>query len=545
MSKVNQRSKWMNPALIFSNVENHCMFGGFHFLIVTLLGLFFYNPLWMSQLETTLNSDKSGETLYLEYCSACHGIQGKGDGNLSYLVYPKPRDFSKGTFKIRSTLSGYPPTDNDLFNTIVRGMPGTAMPSFYFLKEEDIHSLVNYIKILGGVENDGVQSISIPSVLPTSPELVELGKEVYLESGCSKCHGNVGRGDGPSSQSLIDSWGYPVIPKDFTSGVYLGGGGIKDLYLRFVCGLDGTPMPSYGNLAESLGRSPSEQNKLVWGLVHYIKSLETVDERKVDLESQQGLIVAKHSEQPKNAEDFLDPFALVWQEAKRYLLPVSRLWQSDRINYQVLEVQTLYNSNYIAIRLSWIDDTPDQQMYRVQDFQDGVALQFSLDGTKGFHGMGSQDHPVEIWYWRAEWQQHQDDQSIADIKQAYTNRVVDSDITTYPTLISDMAYLAGRDAGNLISSPIVSSVVEKAQAVGPQTLTTTEQSSQVINAKGLWDGKHWQVVFVRKLKSKASNTMDFKLGKTVPIGFAVWNGSEGDRDGQKMVSTWYSLQLKE
>ncbi|MCH8068074.1 MAG: c-type cytochrome [Candidatus Marinimicrobia bacterium] len=533
-----------NSILTSRKAEVHSMNIRLGFLIVPFLGLILCSLLSITRLESAVNSGRSGETLYQEYCSACHGLQGKGDGELAYLVYPKPRDFSRGIFKIRSTPSGYPPTDGDLFSTIQRGMPGGAMPSFYFLENEEIRSLVDYIKKIGGVENSGVQPISIPDILPPSPALVELGRTVYVEAGCSKCHGDLGKGDGPSSRSLIDTWGYPIIPKDFTSGVYLGGGDVEDLYYRFVGGLGGTPMPSYEDLAESLDRLPDEQDELVWGLIHYIKSLETIDIEKVVHEPQDGVIVATRAKRYKNVEDFLDLSAVAWKKAERYFIPVSRLWQSDRTNYQMLEVQALYNTKYIAVKLSWEDDTPDQGLYRIQDFQDGAALQFSLDGTMGFHGMGSQDHPTDIWYWKAEWQLRQNEQAFADITIAYANRVSDSDVDTYPVLMNDMAYLAGRDAGNIVSAPTISTTVENALAMGPQTLTAREQRSQHVSGRGVWDGNRWHVVFVRKLVNQARNTVRFKPGKSVPIGFAVWNGSEGDRNGQKMVSTWYTLKLK-
>jgi cytochrome c oxidase cbb3-type subunit 2 len=86
--------------------------------------------------------------LFNSYCAPCHGELGKADGPLAYLVYPKPRDFTRGVFKLRSTPSGEAPTDQDLVATIRNGLPGTAMPSFYFLKEEEIGSLAAYVKQL-------------------------------------------------------------------------------------------------------------------------------------------------------------------------------------------------------------------------------------------------------------------------------------------------------------------------------------------------------------------------------------------------------------
>ncbi|HJM94496.1 MAG TPA: ethylbenzene dehydrogenase-related protein, partial [Candidatus Marinimicrobia bacterium] len=63
--------------------------------------------------------------------------------------------------------------------------------------------------------------------------------------------------------------------------------------------------------------------------------------------------------------------------------------------------------------------------------------------------------------------------------------------------------------------------------------------------KGIWDGGKWRVVFVRKRRPGLIEKVNFNINKSIPIGFAVWNGSEQDRNGQKMVSTWYDLELKD
>jgi hypothetical protein len=359
------------------------------------------------------------------------------------------------------------------------------------------------------------------------------------------CHGNTGKGDGPSSKKLTDSQGYPIIPKDFTRGVYLGGGENRDLYLRFVGGMDGTPMPSYGNLAEVLGKPKEEENKLAWALVHYVKSLvvKKFDESIKPLEN--GKLIAAKTNRSIQPEELLYGKGGLWKNVVSYSIPISRLWQSDNFNYQMVNVQAVYNSKYIAIKLEWEDHSQDQGLYRVQDFQDGAAIQFSIDGTKGFHGMGSEEHPTDIWFWKAEWQFRSNEKTNSDIELAYANRVSDSNVDTYPSLMNDIAYLSGRDAGNINSEASKTSPVENVTAIGPQTVTSLPENAQKVTGNGVWDGKKWQVVFVRKLKSDSKRKVNIKKGESIPLAIAIWNGSENDRNGQKMVSTWYELELKD
>jgi mono/diheme cytochrome c family protein len=82
---------------------------------------------------------------------------------------------------------------------------------------------------------------------------------------CAKCHGDTGKGDGPSSSGLEDSWGDEILPFDFTSGPLKGGSSAEMIYRTFMTGLDGTPMPSY---QEAM---PEEQDR--WDLVSYCLQL--------------------------------------------------------------------------------------------------------------------------------------------------------------------------------------------------------------------------------------------------------------------------------
>ena len=55
-----------------------------------------------------------GQAIYERYCAVCHGPDGNGEGPASYLIFPKPRNFARGQFKLRSTPMGLLPTDDDL-----------------------------------------------------------------------------------------------------------------------------------------------------------------------------------------------------------------------------------------------------------------------------------------------------------------------------------------------------------------------------------------------------------------------------------------------
>jgi len=92
--------------------------------------------------------DGTPHGLYREHCAHCHGISGNGAGATAALLKPYPRDFRMGKFKFKSTPLRTPPTNDDLTRILHNGIPGSAMPSFRLLPEEEIAALVDYVKYL-------------------------------------------------------------------------------------------------------------------------------------------------------------------------------------------------------------------------------------------------------------------------------------------------------------------------------------------------------------------------------------------------------------
>lgn len=95
-------------------------------------------------------SDEDGtETgLYRRHCAHCHGVTGDGVGPTAAFLNPYPRDYRQGKFKFKSTERAAKPTEKDLHRVLVQGIPGTAMPSFQLLPDEQIDALVEYVKYL-------------------------------------------------------------------------------------------------------------------------------------------------------------------------------------------------------------------------------------------------------------------------------------------------------------------------------------------------------------------------------------------------------------
>ena len=216
----------------------------------------------------------------------------------------------------------------------------------------------------------------------------------------------------------------------------------------------------------------------------------------------------------------------------------------------------MHDGNQIAIQLSWADPKKDASAVTPQSFSDGAAIQISSEKDPPFFGMGGLGNPVTIWNWKAAWQE--DLKSRADIDTHYPNAVVDwyESQRTYQhgsefeasqsrTSFHDPLFLTAWGAGNPLADPERKLAAEEAQAKGFGTLTTTRPPLEQVDAQGVWTDGRWSVVFHRALRPSDKGRIQLKPGAGVSIAFAVWDGAEGDRNGQKMVSIWNELVLEQ
>ncbi len=197
--------------------------------------------------------------LFRRHCAGCHGISGDGAGPLATTFDPYPRDFRLGVFKFTSTRQDAKPLAEDLRRTVLRGIPGTGMPSFIELPPQEIDALVEYVKYLSlrgeteryllelvvdedeylplgsvameSIREEGVLCVAESWALPERErrqyvieppprppvdtpqalaESIAQGRRLYAgkEAQCVKCHGPEGNGDGEEKE-LYDDWNKP------------------------------------------------------------------------------------------------------------------------------------------------------------------------------------------------------------------------------------------------------------------------------------------------------------------------------------------------
>ena len=252
-----------------------------------------------------------GALVFQERCAACHGVTGDGAGVAAQYMNPSPRDYRPGSFKFTSTAYGNKPLREDLVRIIRNGARGTSMPAFNLLSNEDLQAVVDYVMVLthrgelekrlaaeadneedidpemtpeladailaqwAGASENVVLPISRP--VPYSLESVEKGRQAFFTetAGCMKCHGKDGRGqDIPNF--IIPGTDEPVTVRsaDLTAGMFHGGSRSEDIYRRIFAGINGTPMPAFGD-------SLAQQPETLWNLVHFVQYISSSRRRDV------------------------------------------------------------------------------------------------------------------------------------------------------------------------------------------------------------------------------------------------------------------------
>ena len=334
-----------------------------------------------------------GQQIYEERCAACHGINGDGQGPGAERLFVKPRDFTRDEFKIKSTDGDEFPSREDLIKVIAEGMPGSSMPGWEnVLTRAEMGAVTDYIQTFGrffAQEGYGSTIIEIPGRVDPSTESIDRGRVLYEgDIECVKCHGEAGRGDGPSAFELTDNAGHVIYPADLSQPwTFRGGSEPEDIYLRLRTGLTGSPMPSF---ADALSEEET------WNLVNYILSLSE------DVSPEPAvLLVSRFTEAPlPEAPD--DP---LWNDVPPAYYPLTgqimRVERYFQPAINAVEVKTLFNVSEIAFHVSWNDRTET----RSGDAVDALAVQFPQDITGGderpYFVFGDTNRPVYQLYWAA------------------------------------------------------------------------------------------------------------------------------------------------
>lgn len=243
-----------------------------------------------------------GRTAYLQYCRACHGDQGKGDGPSAPGLRPPPRNFTQGEFKFAGVLDQKLPRDEDLVRIVRSNLHGTAMVGWE-VPDRELNAILQYIKTLSDAwkDDDAVGEPVVPGPDPWEPgkeaEAIARGKLVYHGfAQCLNCHPAYAtpaeidiasrqltgqpktdfRPDmflpevKPSDYTASDGKTVQLLPPDFLLNPVRSiqpGTELTDLYRILVAGVTGAAMPAWDP------QVMPEKDRDVWALAYYVRSL--------------------------------------------------------------------------------------------------------------------------------------------------------------------------------------------------------------------------------------------------------------------------------
>jgi mono/diheme cytochrome c family protein len=514
---------------------------------------------------------ESGKRVYFTKCVWCHGVEGAGDGPGAVRLWPRPRNFVQGTFKIRHTASGQLPVVNlDLLQTVTHGLPGSAMPSWEgILTEDQRKDVISFVSTQLVKDRDWqdtefedfyVLELDKIQATPKTPESIKRGAELVQEKKCVECHGMEGRGDG-NAFNLKDDWGFSIQPADWHKCWNFRGSrqdpyNVKNIFRTFSTGINGTPMPSFADTTSIADR---------WDIANYVNSLcerigevdapngQVTDEVATALNTALPLGIDPLTDKPKGT--FVIPSKFVegelptdengeaWKTAPRIWVALGgQITHKPRNFVNRIDdawVQSVYNDEHILFMFKWDDRTKsiqegevdwDREEVNLDDY--GVKEQQpngSLFKDQRFHpesiaakqkdGYSVYNDGIAFQFPR-KWQELPaprkpryfwgDDNFAADI----TKWTADGHLGVYEGTGWDMDF------------------------------TELDFQEEVSVVKAEWVNGRWTVIIKRPIKGDYEEVAYLESGKYIPMVFFAWDGHNGDVGRKMAVSAFYYLVME-
>lgn len=497
----------------------------------------------------------AGKALYDKNCAQCHGDKGDGNGVAAPHLMPRPRDFTSGKFKIRTTPSGKLPTDADLHHIIKVGMPYTSMPAWPNLSDAEIDSLVAYVKSFHAdfaKPEARVEGMKMPAAPALSAESVERGKTQYAELGCAGCHGETGRTDGTTAPTLKDDAGHSIRPADLSRAwTFRGGAKREDIFRSITTGLNGTPMPAFG---EALS---VEQR---WDLTDYIYSLGGGETPNYS-----ALLTAK-----KTTEEIDVAKPELFDAAPPAFFPiVGQIMQPGRAFHPAsngLTARAIYNDTDVAIELRWHDmrgtttgkNGPEIPVPAEEDAgEPGAAKPAAAADDGGWGDAEAQegdakpaakaddpwgDAEAKAGEAADPWGDDAGSAPAGGEKSEFSDAVAIQFPVTLPTSIRKPYFIFGdkdhpvhlwyADLAKKVPSLYLGSGSDKLESLGPRDLTVSSK----------FEKGEWRVVFKRRMRS--AGALSFEEHGFAPIAFSVWDGASKERGNKRGLTTWWSIYFE-
>lgn len=509
--------------------------------------------------------EAAGQATYERFCAQCHGDAGDGEGIATPYLKPKPRDFTAGKYKVRTTPTGELPADADIERAIRRGLAYTAMPAFSasVISDAELRDLVAYLKSFAPAFAEAAapaEPIAIPSPPAYDAEYASTkGREVYEATGCAACHGNLGRGNGPSAPTLRDDWGNHIRAADLTMPwTFRGGASRRDIFRTMSTGFAGTPMPGFH------GALPPED---IWAITDYMLSLSGGPQDRDIVEAPYATVVTG------NVTDEvidLDAADALFENVSASLFPLlGQIIEPGRNFYPSatsIEVKVVYNRDDILVRLVWHDMRAEESGSNAPDLAvppwaeqlaaagSGDAVEddpWGADDPWGDDAAGGDDAAADPWGDDAVaeddaaaddfWGEAGDGAGDSAGDGGFSDAVAVQFPQQPPAGVRKPYFLFG-DAQNAVDlwfTDLAKKEGELWVGRGSQALVRGDGAAPEVKARyeeGAW------IVDMKRARSSRSG-LSFEPDTFVPIALSVWDGYNQERGNKRALSAWWDLYL--
>ena len=486
---------------------------------------------------------ESGQKLYAKYCSQCHGDKGDGEGYATPHLYPRPRNFTTGKYKVRTTPTGALPTHQDLVNIIRRGMPYTSMPAWPAFTDQEVSDLAYFVTSFSAdfSNRENVpQPLALPSAPNTTQDSIDTGKKLYEETGCVKCHGTLGRGDGPSAPGMLDDFGHAIRPANLAqSWTFRGGSSREDIFRTMSTGFNGTPMPGF---ADAL--SPEQR----WAITDFIVSLSGTSGPGYT-----NLVVAKHVLDPID----LSKGAASFESARVARFPiVGQIMEPGRSFHPPatsVTVQAIYDAESIAVLVRWHDmsaekagkNGPSLPVPAAEEEAPAAAGPGATGGDAQNPFGDAQVAPAPGGQKPAP-QQPVDPFAQEQAPAAPPSEFSDAVAVQIPSQVPAGArkpYFIFGDGQNSVDLWFFDLArPEPIQFTGKGSTDITANDTGELSGVASYDQGEWSVIFKRPLQPASGARLS--PAEFMPIAFSVWDGLSRERGNRRGLTLWYSLYLE-